>query len=128
MRNVAIVFFRNIESESYGTYGDDYYHVSTLIASRITDWQEISEEEFLLLQKANRHKPEFMIIEKPDNQAQFIENTVSEVLQRIKKEQEQEEERKKEAEQKKLAAKLKKQAKDEAARKALYEKLKSEFE
>lgn len=124
MMKIAIVFYDEIESYDYEGYGREL-----LIASRITEWEEVTDEEYhILTRNQTRGKKRYMVISAPENTREFIEHTVKEVLDRLRKEQQEEENRKKAAEQKKLEAKAKRLAKDEAARKALYEKLKSEFE
>lgn len=121
MRKIAIIKSKEI------LHWDDF----TKIADSITDWSEVSEEDFRLLQKAsNRYTysdKHFLIIERVNEEPNFILKTIEEYLIFEKNEEEKRLKQKEETERKKSERLLKKQAKDEVARKALFEQLSKEF-
>jgi hypothetical protein len=103
-------------------YDDDYRH----IVNSITEWEEISHEDFLVLQAASYRKG-FKIIEQPADVKDFIAKTVSEEIARAKAEATKlEEEKAKRAEAAKLK-KYKKDLKDKESKLALLKKLQAEL-
>jgi hypothetical protein len=103
-------------------YDDDYRH----IVNSITEWEEISHEDFLVLQAASYRKG-FKIIEQPVDVKDFIAKTVSEEIARAKAEAAKlEEEKAKRAEAAKLK-KYKKDLKDKESKIALLKKLQAEL-
>jgi response regulator RpfG family c-di-GMP phosphodiesterase len=116
-RKVAIL----LTSDVYD-YDDDYRH----IVNSITEWEEVSHEDFLVLQNASYRKG-FKILEQPTDVKDFIAKTVSEEIVRAKAEAiKLEEERAKRAEATRLK-KYKKDLKDKESKLALLKKLQAEL-
>lgn len=110
-----------ITSDVYD-YDDDYRH----IVNSITEWEEISHEDFQVLQSASYRKG-FKIIEQPVDIKDFVAKTVSEEIARAKAEVIRlEEEKAKRAEASKLK-KYKKDLKDKESKLALLKKLQAEL-
>ena len=84
MRKIAIVLSRKV----FDSYDDEY----RIIADSITDWQEISDEDYALLHNY-RHYKDFMIIEQPINTAEFVAKTVDAFKALAKKQAKEEAER-----------------------------------
>ena len=104
-------------------YHDEGYDT---IVKTITEWEEISHEDFLVLQSASYRKG-FRIIEQPLVPKDFIAKTVSEEIARAKAEAiKLEEEKVKRAEAAKLR-KYKKDLKDKESKLALLKKLQEEL-
>jgi len=96
MKEIALVY----------VYGRDVYDDSCydIIANSITEWTEISDEEYSLIRHNISHynnelykkcDQRAMIIEKPNNQQEEIDKTVRGCLDIVKKRMEEEEKRKK---------------------------------
>lgn len=113
MREIAIVTYR----DKYVNY-DDYERV----VDSITDWTEVSEEDYKLLLSFSS-KRNWTILERLDKKPGFVPNTVKAALEEVRLEEERQRIAKKEAERKKQERLLKKKAKDEAAEKKLLEEL-----
>ena len=110
-----------ITSDVYD-YDDDYRH----IVNSITEWEEISHEDFQVLHAASYRKG-FKIIEQPVDIKDFVAKTVSEEIARAKAEVIRlEEEKAKRAEASKLK-KYKKDLKDKESKLALLKKLQAEL-
>ena len=110
-----------ITSDVYD-YDDDYRH----IVNSITKWEEISHEDFQVLQSASYRKG-FKIIEQTVDIKDFVAKTVSEEIARAKAEVIRlEEEKAKRAEASKLK-KYKKDLKDKESKLALLKKLQAEL-
>lgn len=127
MRTIAILTtsIRTI-GRTYNDYEDYYSPVEIIIADSMTDWEEVSEEDFQILRGAS-HNGAFTILEKPTNLPQFIKTTVAAHKKKIADEQERIEKEKKQRADEALAKKIKKSAKTIEAKKALLEKLKEEL-
>lgn len=124
MKHIAIIITREVLT-SYGDYSDTY----TKIANSITEWSEVTDEQYEMLKRAQSYdfRNAFTIIERPVNEAQFIEATVDGYLKWAKK---TEDDRANEQQQRKNAAlqrKQKKEAKTKAEKLRLLQQLKSEF-
>jgi hypothetical protein len=103
-------------------YDDDYRH----IVNSVTEWEEISHEDFAVLQKASYRKG-FKIIEQPVDIKDFIAKTVSEEIARAKEEATKlEEDKARRAEAARLK-KYKKDLKDKESKIALLKKLQAEL-
>ena len=110
-----------ITSDVYD-YDDDYRH----IVNSITEWEEISHEDFAVLQKASYRKG-FKILEQPVDIKDFVAKTVSEEIARAKEEAiKLEEDKVKRAEAARLK-KYKKDLKDKESKIALLKKLQEEL-
>jgi hypothetical protein len=103
--------------------GDSY---KTIINS-ITDWQEISDEEFDLLNKANYRSNGFTILEQPINTKEFIAKTIADYLKVAREQEVIWAEEKKKREEATARRKLKKEAKTKGEREKLFKELQKEF-
>lgn len=117
MRYIAIICPRIISS-GY----DDYKRV----IESITDWSEVTDEEYKLL-RSYCNNYDYDIIERKDVEPSFILKTIAQAKEEAKKHQEEIEKQREEQERKKQAALLKKKAKTEAEEKKLLEELKSKY-
>lgn len=119
-RQIAIINIREIR---------DYDHDSfkTIIASSITDWSEVSDEEYQLLTQYS-WRGKFTIVERLDITKDFVGTTVQEYKEMAKKEKAREDKEEKDRLKKKKERAAAKAAKQAANEKALFEKLKAQFE
>lgn len=121
-RKIAIIKMREVP---YSEYGDpDGYQ---MIVQSITDWEEVSDEDFRTLQLASNPLG-FRIIEQPLNTKDFIAKTIREYSALARAEEARQAEEKRRREEAALQRKLKKELKDAKTKEALYKKLKEEFE
>lgn len=119
---VAIIKTREFSDYS----GYDEYSVHKIVES-ITDWCEVSDEDFRTLKMAEG-RMNYMVVEQPLDTEKFIVKTVAEYTAIARAEEERQAEEKRQREEAALQRKLKKELKDSKTKKALYEKLKEEFE
>jgi hypothetical protein len=117
MRKIAII----LTSSRYDDY--DNYH---MIINSITDWQEVSEEDYRLLDSFSYVK-DFTILEQPIAPKDYIGNTIAEFRELARKQKEEDDARILAEEKKKQARAEKKILKEAETRKALFEKLQAEF-
>jgi len=106
----------------YYNYGDDR---ETIIRS-ITEWEEVSTEDFELLDKAS-YKLGFYLIEQPLNTKEFVAKTIADYKALVKKEATKEAEEKLKREEKARERKFKKELKDKESKIALLKKLQEEL-
>lgn len=123
MKKVAIVFYREVEA--YHEY--DHYGTDILVASQITEWTEVTDQEYSLLQKASLKKG-FKVVSFPENQKEYIKKTVDDVLRELEEEKKKKEEEDAEKARKAAERTAKRLAKTEAERRALFEQLQKEFQ
>lgn len=115
MRKVALVsYFDGIH--------DDYYGLQ-VIPTSITEWTEVSEDDYLLLCRG-ASKNHWYVLEQPTDQGKTIIKCIEDGLKIVKQQKLAEEKYKEEQERKKLIRLKKKQEKDLKA----YEKLKAKYE
>lgn len=124
---IALVRYTNHELEGYSAYDSG---TSVMIAQSITEWSTVTSTQLELLRKAqtyDHHMHRFVIIEREFNEQTHIENTISAYLDWAGKQEakriKEEAERKAQAE----SRKLKRLAKDEAAKRRLLDQLKKEL-
>ncbi len=117
MRKVAIIKVRDVSD----------YESSQLIASSISDWDEVTDEQFDALSKELVYG-EYRVIERLTDTAEFIENTVKAHLKRIEKQKKEAEKWQRDREQKANERKQKREAKRVEKEREEYEKLKQKFE
>lgn len=115
---IAIITTQDV----YHNYGDDH---ETLVKS-ITDWEEVSDEDFRMLQQAS-YKLNFFILEQPTDTKAFIAKTISDYKELVKKEAAKAAEEKRKREERAQQRKFQKELKDKESKKALLEKLKAEL-
>jgi ATPase subunit of ABC transporter with duplicated ATPase domains len=99
----------------------DSYSNAERIIEKITDFVEVSDEDYNLLVNAS-HQQGFTVIQMPSNTQEFVENTVQAYLESIKAKEEKR--RKAEQERKRLREENKRRQKEkeeEAERKKLEE-------
>jgi hypothetical protein len=126
-RKVAIVEVANIKCDYTDNDFDDLYHI---IAHSITEWQEVTEQEYTSLASHNLDRFKYRLIVWPEkSQDEIIANTVAAHLKEVKKrELAIEKIRAEMALEKKRAAKEKKLEKMSLEeKKKLFEALKKEF-
>ena len=99
----------------------DYDNCDKIIES-ITDWTEVTEEDYNLLVSFS-WKCDWAIIERLDKKPGFVLSTVKAAIEEARSAQERLEKDKQEAERKKQERLLKKKAKDEEAEKKLLQTL-----
>ena len=115
---VAIILTTDTYNDYSGGYGQ--------IINSITEWEEISQEDFVILQSASYRKG-FKIIEQPVETKDFIAKTVTEEIARAKAETiKLEAEKVARAEAARLK-KYKKDLKDKDSKLALFKKLQAEL-
>lgn len=122
MPKVAIIKGREV-----GTYDryDDYTSYIRIV-EHITDWEEVTDEEARILRQLAPMK-DFTLIEFVEQPREFINKTVSDYLEDVKKlKAEQEAEKKKKADAA-IQRKIKKEAKDRDGKLALLKKLQEEL-
>lgn len=124
MKQVAIIITREVLTSS-----DDYQDTCIKIAGSITEWSEVTDEQYEILKRAQAYDyhHNFVLIERPQDEKKFIEATVAGYLKWAKKvedDRKAEEQKRKDAS---LQRKLKKEARTKADRLKLLEQLKSEF-
>jgi hypothetical protein len=116
-RKVAII----VTSERYHDY-DNYDR----IINSITDWSEVTEDEYKTLVQAS-HVSGFRVLERPSDERAFIENTVASYLEAAQEAKKRSEREKAEREAATLQRRLKKEAKTKEQRLKLLQELKQEF-
>lgn len=119
MKKIAIIS----SSEVFDNYGDDYQ----LVAQSITDWSEVSDDDYSLLRSFCGNGNSYTLINREDVKETFIPRLVSEFTALAKVEKEKQELEKKKREEAKLNRELKKKAKTEEQERKLFESLKTKF-
>jgi len=114
-RYIAIIKSREYYSGDY----DEYNH--KLIES-ITDWEEVSDEDFKTLQSAS-YRLEFTLLERPTNVKAFVAKTIEDYKKLVKADNERIEQEKKAREEAALQRKFKKELKDKASKEKMLVKL-----
>jgi len=116
-----------IKTREFSDYSDYDQYVIHRIAESITDWTEVSDEDFRLLCNAS-NRNNFMVLEQPVDTKSFIAKTVAEYTALVRAEEVRLAEEKRKSQEAALQRKLKKELRETKTKKALYEKLKEEFE
>lgn len=111
-----------ITTDHYNDYSGGY---DQLINS-ITEWEEISHEDFLVLTQASYRKG-FKILEQPIDTPAFIAKTVSEEIAIAKAEEARLAQEKAKRDEEAKLKKYKKDLKDKESKLALLKKLQAEF-
>lgn len=120
-----IAIIKTREVDHYDSGYDDYSSIK--IIESITDWCEVTDEEFSTLQMASGRLG-FVVLEQPTDTKAFVAKTIAEYTALARAEKERQAEEKRKREEAALQRRLKKELKDTKTKKALYEKLKGEFE
>jgi len=108
--------------QTYDRYGDDY----SRIVDSITDWDEVSDEDFKCL-RAMEDKLGYHVIERPENAEVFIKKTVADYKAYAKAEAARLAAEKEKREKAALERKMKKELKDKASKQKLLERLSQEL-
>ena len=116
MRKIAIIKTRDFTS---------FYDSETVILS-ITDWSEVSEEDYKLLDNWSR-KHDYLILERMDTNPDFLPKTIATCKKEAEVYAEKQRKAKEEADRKKLERELKKKARTEAQEKKLLEELERKY-
>jgi len=120
MKQIAIIQEHKNNCSACDHYGT--------IAKSITEWTEVSDEDFkLLCNAALRGYNDFIVICRPDNEKEVILKTVADFIAREAKVQKEIEKEKRAKEEKKRLKSMAKTEKDKEKRKQLLEELKKEF-
>lgn len=117
MREVAVV---KTTDQYLGCDGD-----WSLIAKHVSEWVEVTDEEFYILKQQQSYKS-FILIEKVVNQLEFINSTVQEILEQARLEQERKEANRAADRARKQASKEKREAKSAAKKVELLKQLQAE--
>ena len=105
---------------------EEYQSYSNKIAESITDWEDVSHEDFVLL-KAAEYKFEYKVIERIINLPTFIPKTIADYKAILLKEQQEKEAAEKKRKDAALAKKMKKDLKDKESKIELFKKLQAEL-
>lgn len=116
-----------LKTREFTNYSDYDCYLVEKIMETITDWTEVSDEDFKILVDFSTRKG-FVVLEQPVDTKTFVAKTVEEYLTFVKAEKRRQEEEKKKREEAKLKRKSKKEFLDSKSKKELYEQLKAEFE
>lgn len=122
MRKIAIIKSRDFYEN--GTAYDDYSMVAVI--NSITEWSEVTEEEFKLLQLA-LPRVGCSMLERPIDEKAFIAKTVADYIAMARVEEERQAAEKKKREDAARERAMKRQLKIVKDKKALLEKLKAEL-
>lgn len=107
----------------YPGYGDDGYET---ITSSITDWEEVSDEDFKTLSAAGPRLG-FTVIEQPLNVPEFVAKTVADYKHLVAEDARQAAAEKKRREDAALARKLKKEQKAKESKLEMFKRLQAEL-
>lgn len=119
-RKIAIIKTREFNTGYDGTY-------STLkLIDSITDWTEVSDDDYEMLSSAS-HSMNFTVIEQPIDTEVFISKTVKDYKALVEKEKKRAAEEKAQREKAALERKFKKELKDQASKQRMLEKLTAEL-
>lgn len=116
---IAIITTRD---GSYDSYNEEYIK----IIDSITDWENVSDEEFSTLQFASPRLG-FKLIERPTDIKKFIAKTITDYKAIAKAEEERAAEEKKNREEAALQRKFKKDLKDKASKEKMLARLSEEL-
>jgi len=106
-------------------YGDDYDDYGKIIES-ITDWEEVSDEDFKTLQYA-ASRLNFSVVEQPTDTKKFIAKSIADYTAIAKAEAIREAEEKQKRADAALARKFKKELKDKDSKLKMFKKLQEEL-
>lgn len=109
-----------IKSREY--YSGDYDEYNNKLIESITDWEEVSDEDFKALQAAS-YRLEFTLLERPTNVKAFVAKTIEDYKKLVKADNERIEQEKKAREEAALQRKFKKELKDKASKEKMLVKL-----
>lgn len=119
MKQVAILS----GDRQYYNYQDDYQ----LLGLSLSDWSEVSNEDYQLLKSWCGRDNSYTLITREDVNSKFVPRLISEFTMLAHAEKEKQEREKQKREEAKLNRELKKKAKTEADEKKLLETLRSKY-
>lgn len=102
------------------------YDDCSVFVESITDWSEVTDEEYKLLYSWS-NKYDYTVITRLDKQPDFLPKTIAAALEEAKKEQEELEKQKQEAQKLKLERELKRKARNEKKERELLEALREKY-
>ena len=117
MKNIAIITTKD------RSYYDDY---ETIICS-ISDWSEVSDEDYTVLKSWCGRNNSYILLERHDKDPKFIPKLVKEFLSYAQEEAIKRQKEKEEAERKRAERELKKKAKTEKDELALLQTLQTKY-
>lgn len=118
---IAIITTRDINIPDY-----DGYDSTVTIAQSITDWEEVTDDEFKMLQQAS-WRVGFKIIERPIDTPKYIAKTIADYKAIAAAEEAKVAEEKAKREAAALERKFKKELKDKASKEKMLAKLSEEL-
>jgi len=116
---IAIITTRDC---CYNDYDDEY----SKIIDSITDWEDVSDEEFQTLKFASSRLG-FALLERPSDMKKFIAKTITDYMAIAKAEAERAEVEKKKREEAALQRKFKKDFNDKASKEKMLARLSQEL-
>ena len=119
---IAILSIRNVE---YNYNYDDYGNI--LITNSITDWEEVSDEDFKLLKSAETRSGTFRVIEQIIDQETFIAKTIEDYRRFAQSEADKAAAQQRKREEEALNRKYKKELKDKVSKEKMLVKLAAEL-
>ena len=118
---IAIITTRNITVSDY-----DGYDTNITIAQSITDWEEVTDEEFKMLHQAS-YRLGFGIIERPVDTPAYIAKTIADYKAIAAAEEAKMAAEKRKREEEALQRKIKKELKDKGSKEKMLAKLAQEL-
>lgn len=109
--------------EYYPGYGDDGYE---MIVQSITDWEEVSDEDYRVLKTAQSQLG-YIVLEQPVDTPKFIAKTIADYKAWVLAEEERRQKEAKERADKALERKMKKSLKDKQSKLEMFKKLQEEL-
>lgn len=118
---IAIIKTRTFEN--YSEY--DSYSIQRIVES-ITDWEEVSDDDYNLLVSASSRSG-YQVLEQPTDTKKFIGKTISDYKKFVEEENARLAEEKKQREEAALQRKFKKELKDQKSKEKMLQKLVAEL-
>lgn len=115
-----------IKSRTFENYSDyDSYSIQRIVES-ITDWEEVSDEEYQMLTSA-ANRSGYQVLEQPVDAKKFIAKTIAEYKAFVQAENARMAEEKRIRAEEALQRKFKKELKDKASKEKMLAKLSEEL-
>jgi hypothetical protein len=115
-----------IKTREFNDYHDYDSYCSHKIIDSITDWEEVSDEDLVVLRTMSSRLG-FIVLERPVNTPAFIAKTISDYKAMVKAEEARLAKEKRAREDAALARKMKKELKDRASKEKMLAKLVDEL-
>lgn len=88
---IALVKLDRITFEHFNRCDGYYQELERLVASKITDFVEVSDEDYALLVSNRHNTKDIMLITLPDPQSEFVEFSVKSAINKAKRDKQKEE-------------------------------------